>query len=384
MINTKRNSYAYTMIVISFLMTSSLYSQNRKKIDSLIKATSTEIYVNPDKAIKVGQHIVATSDKDIDYKIKGYKLIADGYSSKRDYENSLKNAIKANELLHLTNNKLLKIVILNKMGIQYHQLKIYDKSIQYLDQAEQLIMEYPYRDSIHTDLGKNYVVRGFIYKEKFSCDIAIDFFNRGIAELLKSKVKADNAIISIAKYNKGNCYILMSNNQLASQNFKESIEAAKVINAKSLQSFALKGLAQVYTLEGKYNEAISALKEALLLSNDVNDLILNDELYNGLSQNYLAVNEWDSFKEYHQKYVSSQKLIKDRERTSVSESLDVKEKELTTKISNETSKFYYIVLALVVFLLLLLLLFYTSIKKKTKEIVSIKNQIFLLQNEKTK
>ena len=180
MINTKRNRYTYGLLVISFLMTSTFYCQNHKKIDSLIKATSTIIYVNPDKAIKTGQYIVSISDKEIDYKIRGYKLIADGYSSKRDYEKSLKYVLKANELLHLTNNKLLKIIILNKMGIQYHQLKIYDKSIQYLDQAEQLIMEYPYRDSIHTDLGKNYVIRGFIYKEKFSCDIAIDFFNRGI------------------------------------------------------------------------------------------------------------------------------------------------------------------------------------------------------------
>ena len=384
MINTKRNRYTYGLLVISFLMTSAFYCQNHRKMDSLIKTTSTIIYVDPDKAIKTGQYIVSISDKEIDYKIRGYKLIADGYSSKRDYEKSLKYVLKANELLHLTNNKLLKIIIINKMGIQYHQLKIYDKSIQYLDQAEQLIMEYPYRDSIHTDLGKNYVIRGFIYKEKFSCDIAIDFFNRGIAELLKSKIKSDNAIISIAKYNKGNCYILMSNNQLASKNFLESIEAAKIINAKSLQSFALKGLAQVYTLEGKYNEAITALKQALLLSNDVNDLILNDELYNGLSQNYLAVNEWDSFKEYHLKYLNSQKLIKERERTSVSESLDVKEKELAAKISSETSKFYYIILALVVLLVLLLVLFYTSIKKKTKEILMIKNQIFLLQNEKTK
>ena len=384
MINSKRNTYNYFVIAISFLITSSLYSQNHRKIDSLIKATSTEIYVNPDKAIKTGEHIVAISDKDIDSKIKGYKLVADGYSSKRDYEKSLKYVLKANELLHLTNNKLLKIVILNKMGIQYHQLKIYDKSIQYLDQAEQSIMEYPYKDSIHTDLGKNYVIRGFIYKEKFSCDIAIDFFNRGISELLKSKVKADNAIISIAKYNKGNCYILMSNNPLASQNFTESIEAAKSINAKSLQSFALKGLAQVYTLEGKYKDAITVLKEAIVLSTDVNDLILNNELYNGLSQNYLAVNEWDSFKEYHLKHINSEKLIKKRERTSVSVSLDVKEKELTNKVANETSKFYSIILALVVLLLVLLLLFYSSIKKKSKEIVMIKKQIFLLQNEKSK
>lgn len=384
MMITNKTFYLYFVIVVSMLTASSLCAQNNKKLDSLFKISFNQIYTNPDRVIQVGEMIVKQSDKNIDYKIKGYKLIADGYSSKRDYEKSLENVIKANQLLHLTNNDLLKITILNKTGIQYHQLKIYDKAIQYLDQAEQLITEYPQRDSIHTDLGKNYVVRGFIYKEKFSCDIAIDFFNRGISELLKSKSKADYSIVSIAKYNKGNCYILMSNNKLASENFIQSIDYAKAIDAKSLQAFALKGLAQVYTLEGNYSAAIKALNEASFISEGVNDLILNDEIYNGLSQNYLALNEWEQFKKYHSKYIDTQKLIKQRERSSVSESLDVKEKELKSKFDNEASQFYYLMMGLFVFLTLVILFFYIIIKRKKKDILIIKNQIYTLQNERMK
>ncbi len=372
------------LIVVIYLMTGNLYSQKSKVNDSIIKTCSIEMYANPDKVILEGKKIVARSSNNIDYKIKGYKLIADGYSSKRDYEKSLEYVIKANKLLNLTSNKLLKIIILNKLGIQYHQLKIYDKSIQYLDQAEQLIMEYPYPDSIHTDLGKNFIVRGFIYKDKFSCDIAIDFFNRGIAELLKAKNKSDNAIISIAKYNKGNCYIILSNNKLAKENFLQSIEAAKIINGKSLWAFGLKGLAEVYTIEGNYQEAISSLKQALLLSHDVNDLILNDELYFALSENYLAVNEWDEFKKYHEKELNIQKLLKTRERISVSESLGVKEVELKSKIALETSNFYFMILFLAFLFLLILLVFYFYFKRKTKEIVALKNKILFIQSDNMK
>ena len=372
------------LIVVIYLTTSSLYSQKIKLNDSIIKTCTIEMYANPDKVINEGKKIVANSDNNIDYKIKGYKLIADGYSSKRDYEKSLEYVIKANKLLNLSSNKLLKIIILNKLGIQYHQLKIYDKSIQYLDQAEQLIMEYPYPDSIHTDLGKNFIVRGFIYKDKFSCDIAIDFFNRGIAELLKAKKKTDNAIISIAKYNKGNCYIILSNNKLAKENFIQSIEAAKIINGKSLWAFGLKGLAEVYTIEGNYQDAISSLKQALFLSHDVNDLILNDELYFALSENYLAVNEWDEFKKYHEKELNVQKLIKTRERISVSESLGAKEVELKSKIAIETSNFYFMILFIAFLFLLILLVFYFYFNRKTKEIVILKNKIHLLQNDNMK
>lgn len=381
--NSKKYINLFLTVVI-YLTTSSLYSQKSKLNDSIIKTCSIEMYANPDKVIREGKKIVANSDNNIDYKIKGYKLIADGFSSKRDYQKSLEYVIKANKLLNLSSNKLLKIIILNKLGIQYHQLKIFDKSIQYLDQAEQLIMEYPYPDSIHADLGKNFIVRGFIYKDKFSCDIAIDFFNRGIAELLKAKNKSNNAIISIAKYNKGNCYIILSNNKLAKENFIQSIEAAKIINGKSLWAFGLKGLAEVYTIEGNYQEAISSLKLALVLSHDVNDLILNDELYFALSENYLAVNEWDEFKKYHEKEINVQKLLKARQRISVSESLGVKEVELKSKIEIETSNFYYIILFLAVLFLLILLFFLLYFRRKTKEIDTIKNKIHLLQNTKMK
>lgn len=383
MILTKNTFYLFFITAV-LLTENPICAQNNKKLDSLFKVTFNQIYTNPNKVIKIGQLIVKESDKNIDYKIKGYKLIADGYSSKRDYKKSLENVIKANELLNLTHNDLLKIIILNKAGIQYHQLKIYDKSIQYLDQAEQLITEYPYRDSIHSDLGKNYVVRGFIYKEKFSCDIAIDFFNRGISELLKSKLKSDYSIVSIAKYNKGNCYLLMSNNKLAIENFLQSIEYAKIINARSLQAFALKGLAQVYTLEGKYSQAINVLNEASSISNSVNDLILNDEIYNGLSQNYLALNEWEKFKKYNSKYIYTQKLIKQSERSSVSESLGVKENELKSKFSDDVTKFYSLIIGLIVFFILIILFFYVVIKRKIKEIEVIKKQIYSLQNEKMK
>jgi tetratricopeptide (TPR) repeat protein len=384
MMRVNRNILWFCLLVVGLLTAPSFYAQNHKKIDIIIKEASSDIYTNPDKVIKVGEMIVKQSEKDVDYKIKGYKLIADAYSSKRDYEKSLAYVIKANDLLNLSQDELLKIIILNKMGIQYHQLKIYDKAIQYLDQAEQLIMEYPIKDSIHTELGKNYVVRGFIYKEKLSCAIAVAFLDRGIAELVKSNLKADNSKISIAEYNKGNCYLLMSNNKLARENFEKAIASAKIVSAKSLQAFALKGLAKVYTLDGNYASAIKALKEALFISADVDDLILNQEIYNGLAENYLALNDWEEFKVYHTKYNATQKLIKDHERVSVSESLGVKEGELKTKLNDLTSKFYYLLLGLSILLILIVLFFYILIKRKQKDIETVKNQIFLLQNQKEK
>ena len=374
-------SIPFFAVIILLIMTLPTCAQNKKRLDSIVKLASNQMYNNPDNVIKSGLIVLKEAGKNNDYKILGYKLISDGYSAKRDYEKSLEYIMKASQLLSFSNDQLLKIITLNKIGIQYHQLKIYDKAIEYLDQSEHIMMEYPVPDSIRTYLGRNYIVRGFIYKEKFNCEIALDFFDRGIVELQKTRTKIVNSAISIAKYNKGNCYILMLNNKLAKQNFEEANQYAKDINALSLQAFALKGLAQVYTLEGNYQLAISTLNNAFLLSSSVDDLILNQEIYKGLSENYLALNNWEEFKKYQNKFISTQKLIKDRERKSVSESLNLKDESLKLELKNEISKYYYKFIAAAFVIIFLVIAFVLFIKNKVKKIRQLRSEIQSLQNE---
>lgn len=376
----------YSVVALALfclLKGTSSYAQNKKELDSLIRSVSLEIYENPDKVIRIGNQIVGKSGENVDIKVRAYRMISDAYSSKRDYEKSLEYVIKANELLKYSKNDLLKIGIINKTAIQYHQLKVYDKAIEYLDDAEQRMLNYPYKDSIYSHLGRNYIVRGFIFKEKLNCEIAIFFFDKGIAQLLKSKQKSDYAAISIAKYNKGNCNILMLNNDMAKVHFNQAYEDAKIINASSLQAFALKGLAKVSTLEGKYAEAISTLNEALAISADVNDLILNQEIFNGLSENYLAVNDWDKYKTYHSKFITTQNLIKQSERKSISVSLKDKEKELDATLITKKTKFYFAIGFVLLVIVLTLLLFLFLMKNKKKEIEQLNFQIQQLQSEKT-
>ena len=374
-------SIPFVAVIILLIMALPTCAQDKKRLDSIVKSASNQMYNNPDNVIKSGLIVLKEAGKNNDYKILGYKLISDGYSAKRDYEKSLDYIMKASQLLSFSNDQLLKIITLNKIGIQYHQLKIYDKAIEYLDQSEHIMMEYPIPDSIRTYLGRNYIVRGFIYKEKFNCEIAIDFFDRGIIELQKTRTKIVNSAISIAKYNKGNCYILMLNNKLAKQNFEEANQYAKDINALSLQAFALKGLAQVYTLEGNYQLAIQTLNNARVLSSSVDDLILNQEIYKGLSENYLAINKWEEFKKYQNNFLNTQKLIKDRERKSVSESLDLKDESLNIELKNEISKYYYKFIGFAFIIIILIISFIFLIRNKVKNIRLLRVEIHSLQNE---
>lgn len=385
MIKKKSHKIAFLFILSLLFSTGNCFysfGQRKKDLDIRIKEGTLMMYENPDEAIRIGNKVIADSKGNVDYKIRAYKLISDAYSSKRDYQKSLEYVIKANQILHLCKDDLLKIVITNKMGIQYHQLKIYDKSIQYLDQAEQLMLNHPVKDSVLYYLGSNYIVRGFIYKEKLNCDIAIEYFDKGVNSIIASKSKLAYSGISIAKYNKGNCYILLSDFPKAKENFQLAISYANRVKASSLNAFALKGLAQVYTFEGKYTEAISSLQEALTVSKKVNDLILNQEIYKGLSENYLALNKWEKYKVFHFKFLTTQKLIKERERKSISDSLIEKKSELESKFEKSVKIFYVIYLLILILIIVVVLVVIHRVKLAKREIDDCQNKINILQNPK--
>jgi tetratricopeptide (TPR) repeat protein len=354
-----------------------IFAQDQKKIEQLIKNSNVEMYENPDKVISTGLKIIQLVKDNIDLKIKAYKLISDGYSSKRDYQKSLKYLIKALELLPKSEDKLLKISIDTKAGIQYHQLNIYESAIAYLDRAEKMCLEYPVQDSVSSFLGVNYIVRGFIYKEKLNCDIAISFFDKGIKELSSNNKALENATrISIAKYNKGNCYILTEQNVLAEKSFKEALKFAKKVNAKSLEAFALKGIAQINTLNGAYSDAIKELNLAFSIANNVNDLVLNQEIYKGLSENYLALNNPEKYQEYQQKLTQTQAILKENERASIENLLLENHNNLEIKSKTEFSSFW-IIFIISMGLLMPIFFFFISknVNKSIRELESKINKI---------
>ncbi len=355
------------LVILLFSARFSILAQNNRKLELLIKSSNVEMYENPDKVIATGLNIIKLSNNNVNLKIKAYKLVSDGYSSKRDYQKSLEFLIKALELLPKSEDELLKISINTKAGIQYHQLNIYQSSITYLDKAEKMCVEYPFRDSVRSFLGINYLVRGFIYKEKLNCDIAISFFDKGIQELSYNNKTLENATrISIAKYNKGNCYLLTEEIDLAGQSFKEALKYAKSVNAKSLEAFALKGIAQIHTLNGTYVDAIDELNKAYSIAINVKDLVLNQEIYKGLSENYLAINQLEKYKEYQQKLIQTQTKLKENERASI-ENLLLENKNNLDEIAKTKFSNFWITVFLFLTISIPLISLYI-IKKNNKNI----------------
>ena len=369
-------------ILVSVFSFHGLHAQTKKQKLDIDKNIPAEIYKNPEEVIKKLVKINGQNNIENDYRIKIYLLFSAAYSAKRDYENSLEYVNKANQLTKDSKDELLKISVVSRTGILYHQLKIYDMALQYLDLGEQMMANYPVKDSIHLLLGKSYLVRGFIYKDKLSCNIAIDFFEKGTEELKRSKSKLALGPISISKYNEANCYLIMLKDTLAMQNFKESLHYAKIANAPSLQAFALKGMAKIHTYQQNFNESISTLMKALSLSTNTDDLVLKNEIYSDLSENYLAINNWDKYRFYNSKYEEINSILKSNERKSISQSLTMKEQNLTNNLEKTTQKFYFIYVFIIVLMGVLTFMFLVSLKKSKEKSQKLKRRIKKLQNVK--
>lgn len=366
--------------MVSFALVADAQVQH---IDSLLMASNLKVYENPNASIELGLSVCENPDYPTKTKVKALMLVTLGYTSKRNYQKALEYIIKADELSKALNDKVLQVEILFRIGILYQQLKIFDKSIEYLEKTETMALLYPVRDSVSKYLANSYAVKGFIYKDNLNCDIALEYFNKGITEYKNVKNLEVNSNLSIVYYNKGNCYTILSEYDKAKNSFNQSIILAKSARANSLVAFAKKGLASVFTAQGDYQKAIDYLEAALEQSKNVGDIVLNSSIYNGLLENYLALNQWDEYKKYSELYYTSQLEIKIAERNSISDSLDEnanRKNEDYSRTKNQTInrlKLFCILVSVI-----LITVFFIE-KKNRKTTISLQNKIKILQNQKS-
>ncbi len=365
-----RKRAVISLIFLSCLLHGgSLFAQ--KKLDSLVNSATSIIFENPDKAISLGLQVYgeATQAKT---KIGALMLISNSYLSKRENSKSLEYALMARDHLNEISSIKTRINVLNAIGMQHQQLRIYDKAIDYLDDALLLSKQIKNPDSLPSLLGYNYTIRGFIYREQMSCDIALNYFDKAIVQF--KKISGNNAMtanLSTLNYNKGNCFLQIGQIEAARESFNRAIAYAQEVGANSLYAFAKKGLSEVYTVEGNYGKAIQELKEAEKTSEKVGDLILNQGIYKNLSDNYLALNNRELYKTYSEKYSAVQQQIYEREQKTIDNSIKalIEENRLTS--NSIISKFNRIIIALIILVVLVLgLSIYFLLKNRRKFLVA--------------
>lgn len=316
--------------------------------DSLYDAAIVYVYDQPDKAIEIGNKLFERNKNNPEAQIKTLLLLSNAYGSKRNYEFSLQKAMQAADIAKKLKNPVLEFSILIKIAAQYHSLGVNGKALQILDEADKLYEQSEDKEPLLIDMGSNYAIKGFIYSNQLSCDLANEYFNKAIQLYLN----ADGPLVrkrmnhSIISYNKGNCFISLNQLDSAKLSYLESKELVSGYDAKTLQAFPMRGLAEVYTLERKYGEAITELNNAFDLAGSVGDLELNTGIYRGLADNYLALKDWENFQKYDRMYNETFQQLKISERNTINNIIEDHKEELSQKEKSVKTRYQISILLL--------------------------------------
>jgi len=363
-------------ILIVAVLIIPLFSSGKNPSDSLFKKVQMGIYENPDLSLKLARQLLKT-EKNPDKIIEIYLLVSNVYLAKRNFDESLRYILKAKESLNRNTDANTRANVLISIAVQYQQMELFSKSLETLDEAEAFHSNLPKESSIrHSAIGKTYAIRGMIYKSQSNPEMALDKFLIAEKNLKYAKASVPNfANLSVILYNIGYCYIGMDRYRESKFYFLQSIENAKKADAKSLEAFALKGLAEMYMLNGQYPQSVKMLSQAENLSQNVGDLVLNEGIYKGLADNYLALNELENYKIFNKKYIEIRFQREQIELKSINRSIENQTEESNKKRQSVSARFNRINMAVIMTFSILLTGFIILILRNRKANNRFKKQI---------
>ena len=348
-------------VVLLFFQVLHSGAQTRAQLDSLRQEASVVTYSNPNLAIEKGMELYDLAKGDPSTQIGALIIIANGYAVLKNHENVLKYAFKADSIAEKSETYSDRIRVLGFIGGQYQRLNLNDKALNYLDQAYDISVQNPLPDSLKFLQGNILFVKGLIQKDNLGCEYALPFMEQA-KSVFKDNIssKAINASIAISNNKIADCHFEMEAYGKAKQNYTQAIEYASKVNAIKSIAYANRGLANILSKQGQYEDAIKKLKAAFHSIEDVNDMGINSELLKSLSENYDAIGDTENFNKYTALYLAENEKLLAEEKKSLTEVIT----DLSTENSEERTKQKNIYTYLIIFLaLVFLLLVYLIVKK---------------------
>jgi len=346
-------------------------SAQKMPVDSLMKKAYSEIYDNPDNTIKIGKNLLK-KDNDINTSIRIYMLLSTANIAKRNFDESLKYILKAKELSQKTNDAKNQASVLIAVAIQYQQMELFSKSLETLNEADLYLAKIAKNSpEKYIETARSYAIRGMIYKSQSNSEIALEKFLISLQNFEKVPLKKTTySNVSVVYYNIGYCYLNLNQIDNAQKAFLQSINYAQKNHAKSLEAFALKGMAEMYKQKREYQTAVNLLQKAENLSKNTGDIVLNEGIYKEMSDNYLALRKQDLYQLYNKKYYEMRFKRKENELTSINQVIDNHNKDTSIKNKEIKSNYTYLMIissVISVIIIGVFLYLISKIKKQNKK-----------------
>lgn len=280
-------------------------------------------------------------------------------------DEKIRATMEAIRLLEPTSHKNLLMYAYNSMGVLFYNLDEFDKGLGY------------FRKSV--DLG---------HTIKDSASIVNALF--GISNCLSSQKKFEEALpyaeeaLSIATAKKDAHNLSMANTafteiyskwgksepliRYAQKVIEHSITASNV----QYQLIGYMAMGDGLGLAGRHRERIDYLQRALKIGAESGTVIQLDDIYKGLSDSYVALNDYKPGFEYYRKYVVNRdSVMNEKSKKNVAElemkyQTSQKERQLIAKDAALQQKNKWIIIVVAVMLLLAVSVFFLVLQNRNK------------------
>lgn len=366
----------FKIVLLVFVLSQMLVYGQKISDDSLMKKARLEIFNNPDNAINIGKNLLK-KEKNIDESISILMLLSTANIAKRNFDESLKYILKAKELAQKTIDPKVHARVLVSVAIQYQQMELFSKSLETLNEADEYLAKLPeILPEKHIETARSYAIRGMIYKSQSNPEIALEKFLKSVKSFEKvSQKKTVFCNLSVVYYNIGYCYLNLNQIDKAEQAFLQSIDFAQKNDAKSLEAFALKGMAEVYKGKRENLLALNFLEKAANLCKNTGDIVLNEGIFKEMADNYLATGNQNLYQLYNRKYFEMRFQREQNELTSINQAIDNHNKETLLKSKELKTQYRYLFFLILAFGAIIISFFLYFIFKIKRENRKYQNEI---------
>lgn len=351
-----------------------------------ITGKAYSLYLNkPDSALKITQEAInlAISSKDIYYEGYCYFLFAKTYWVKTNYKLSTEYGFKALKIFQNTPYFLEYSSCLISLARTFIELGNFQKADQFIHEALSLAM----RDSLMQVRAEAYREHSYLLTELNQLDSALYYSDKGIALYKKM---GDSLHISVLYGRKSRIYFLQKNFEKSKLYAYNALAIDSLVgNLRGLGISYFQVAQNEYALQNKA-KAVSQLKQAIRINNEIGNLVWMVKSRELLSTFYLSDNkpglaaaELQKVSQYKDELYNSEKNGQIQEMRSLHE-LEAKENTIQLLEQNNAlkqkevrnQKLFLVVLLIGILLLIsliLVLIRLRTIQKKTNRNLAAKN-----------
>jgi len=363
----------FSVLSCTFLFGFFLILKGQEPLSQKLDTANQLIYSNPEKAIEIAQEIYAQSNENKSLKLSALLTLGTAYSEKFDLEKSIETLLEAVEIAKSENDYINQIRALSLLGYQYQIMQINDKTHAYLDEAESVMDQHGLPDSLMYLRGNNYSIKALTYQQSLDCGFAVDYFNKAILiykSLENNEISRTN--LSIAYLNKAVCFLENKNPDSARLALTQSDLILDELDSveEDISISQEIAWAKYYLQTRDYKKSVEILNENLSKVKELSQVGMDLDIYQLLSQNYLALNDMGQYNYYSNLYIETQKKISEAEKKSITHIINKPPETKKTSTGNSSKTFSVVILILAVILGLILFFSIKSfrLKKKLKKL----------------